>query len=104
VIIVGGDLWTSSVLYVLQKSLPTIITDSRTTFIFPFMSEKLATAGSGDALSGIIAGFLAGGVNPFYAALLGVYIHFRAGAELDNPSPSAGEIIDNISSVMEDFS
>lgn len=87
-----------------HKSPPTIITDSQTTFIFPFMSEKLATAGSGDALSGIIAGFLAGHVNPFYAALLGVYIHFRAGADLDNPSPTAGNIIDNISLVMEDFS
>jgi NAD(P)H-hydrate epimerase len=35
----------------------------------------LAKGGSGDALTGIIAAFLAQGYNPFDAAKLGVYIH-----------------------------
>jgi NAD(P)H-hydrate epimerase len=39
----------------------------------------MATAGSGDVLAGIIAGFLAQGYNPISAALFSVYIHGLAG-------------------------
>jgi ADP-dependent NAD(P)H-hydrate dehydratase / NAD(P)H-hydrate epimerase len=39
----------------------------------------MATAGSGDVLTGIILGLLAQGYSPDYAALLGVYIHATAG-------------------------
>jgi NAD(P)H-hydrate epimerase len=38
-------------------------------------SPALATAGTGDVLTGIIAAFLARGVNSFEAALLGVFLH-----------------------------
>ena len=39
----------------------------------------MATAGSGDALSGVIGAFLARGIDPFRAASSGVYIHGTAG-------------------------
>lgn len=39
----------------------------------------MATAGSGDVLCGIIAGFIAQGLNPQMAAVAGVYVHGRAG-------------------------
>ncbi len=39
----------------------------------------MATAGSGDVLSGMITGLLAQGYEPLQAALLGVYLHGRAG-------------------------
>lgn len=39
----------------------------------------MATAGSGDVLSGILTGLLAQGYEPLQAALLGVYLHGRAG-------------------------
>ncbi len=42
-------------------------------------NNGMAKAGSGDVLSGLIAGFLAQGVEPFNAARLGVYIHGLAG-------------------------
>lgn len=40
-------------------------------------SSALASAGTGDVLSGIIASFCAQGLEPFSAAILGVYIHGR---------------------------
>lgn len=39
----------------------------------------MATAGSGDVLSGMIAGLMAQGYSPVEAALMGVYLHGRAG-------------------------
>jgi len=39
----------------------------------------MATAGSGDALTGIISGLIAQGYLPLEAAIMGVYIHGRAG-------------------------
>ncbi len=42
-------------------------------------NSGMATAGSGDVLTGLIAGFLAQGLQPERAACLGVYIHGRAG-------------------------
>lgn len=39
----------------------------------------MATAGSGDVLTGLITAFLAQGVVPYHAACLGVYIHAIAG-------------------------
>ncbi len=41
----------------------------------------LAAAGTGDVLTGVIAGLLAGGASPFAAAATGAYVHGRAAAE-----------------------
>jgi hydroxyethylthiazole kinase-like uncharacterized protein yjeF len=42
----------------------------------------LATSGSGDTLSGVVAGLAARGATPFQAAVWGVYLHACAGDEL----------------------
>jgi NAD(P)H-hydrate epimerase len=42
-------------------------------------SSALATAGTGDVLSGVIGAFLAKGMEPFHAACAGVFVHSRAG-------------------------
>ncbi|HZH30885.1 MAG TPA: NAD(P)H-hydrate dehydratase [Pyrinomonadaceae bacterium] len=42
----------------------------------------LATSGSGDTLSGVVAGLAARGATPFQAAVWGVHLHARAGDEL----------------------
>jgi NAD(P)H-hydrate epimerase len=42
-------------------------------------APALATAGTGDVLSGVIGAFLAKGMHPFHAACAGVLVHARAG-------------------------
>ena len=42
-------------------------------------ASALATAGTGDVLSGIIGAYLAKAMNPFHAACAGVLVHARAG-------------------------
>ena len=43
-------------------------------------APALATAGTGDVLSGVIGAFLAKRMDPFHAACAGVLVHVRAGA------------------------
>jgi ADP-dependent NAD(P)H-hydrate dehydratase / NAD(P)H-hydrate epimerase len=45
----------------------------------PFKTAALAKAGTGDVLAGMITGFLAQGVSPYEAALVGGYLHGLAG-------------------------
>ena len=42
-------------------------------------APALATAGTGDVLSGVIGAYLSKGMDPFHAACAGVYVHARAG-------------------------
>ena len=60
----------------------------------------MATAGSGDVLTGIIASFIGQGVDPYEAAVLGVYCHGLAGdlAKVDKGEYGmiGRDILDNI--------
>jgi NAD(P)H-hydrate epimerase len=47
--------------------------------ISPFANPGLASSGTGDVLSGAIAGLLGQGLSYFDAAALGVYLHSKAG-------------------------
>jgi len=51
-------------------------------WIVPFAEPSLATGGSGDVLTGAIAGLLAQGLSPLEASLAGAYLHAAAGATL----------------------
>lgn len=61
------------------KGHGTIVTDGRRLFINPTGNPGMATGGSGDVLTGLIAALLAQGLEPFAAAQLGVYLHGLAG-------------------------
>ena len=71
-------------------------------------SDALATAGSGDILSGMIAALLIQGVEPVMAAALGAYLHGlcgeTAGQQLGNASVIASDIIDAIQRVLRGLS
>ena len=47
--------------------------------VIPFGNPGMATGGAGDVLTGVIAGLLANGLEPFNAACLGAYVHAVAG-------------------------
>jgi len=67
-------------------------------------NSGMATGGSGDVLTGIIAALLAQGLSPFTAAALGVRIHGLAGdtaaASLGEYSVMASDIIDALPGVF----
>ncbi len=66
----------------------------------------MATAGAGDVLTGVIAGFLAQGIQPENAAALGVFVHGRAGdiasEELGEYGVIASDISDRLGRAIKD--
>jgi len=63
-------------LTLLLKGRPTAIgLPDGTVYLNPTGNTGLATGGSGDALTGLIAGFVAGGATLEDAAILGAYVH-----------------------------
>lgn len=64
------------------KGARTIICEGPRAWLCSAGSPALATAGSGDVLAGAIAGLCAQGLSPRDAALLGVWLHGRAGTTL----------------------
>lgn len=64
---------------VLLKGHKTVIANGNTYYINETGNSALAKAGSGDCLTGIIAGLLAQKMEPFNAAILGAKIHGIAG-------------------------
>lgn len=70
--------------------------------ILPFATPWLATAGSGDALTGIIAGLLAQRMEGFLAASCAVWMHARA-AEIHGPGLIADDIIASLPHVWREL-
>lgn len=85
---------------VLYKGRPTIVAgpDGRYS-VNPTGSELLATCGSGDVLSGIIAGLLAQGVPPWDAARAGAYLHGRTAELWGRP---VGMTADDVTNLLPD--
>ncbi len=60
----------------------------------------LASAGTGDVLSGIIGGFLARGTGPFEAAAAGAFVHGRAADIAGHTGLVAGDLIRALSATL----
>lgn len=81
------------------KGNGTIISEGKNIYINPTGNPGMATAGSGDVLSGIVSALLFR-FEPFFAAKLGVYIHGLAGDfakdKLGQESMTASDIVEYI--------
>ena len=66
---------------VVLKGDDTIVTDGERVAVNALAAPALATAGTGDVLSGIAAALLARGLEPFAAACAAVLAHARAGRD-----------------------
>ncbi len=86
-------------LCVVLKGAPTVIASPEgRTFINSTGNPGMATAGSGDVLTGILAGLMGQGLNPVEASLLGVHLHGAAAdlavSEKGLHSMIAGDLIE----------
>ncbi|HUT92531.1 MAG TPA: NAD(P)H-hydrate dehydratase [Thermoguttaceae bacterium] len=82
---------------VVLKGHQTCITDGNTTAINTTGNPGMATGGSGDVLTGLVAALACQGLSPFDAARLGVYLHGLAGdlaaEQLGQESLSASDLV-----------
>lgn len=79
------------------KGAGTVITNGERLAINTTGNSGMATGGTGDVLTGIIAGLLSQGMDPFSAAQLGVHLHGLAGdlaaEELSQPALIASDLL-----------
>jgi hydroxyethylthiazole kinase-like uncharacterized protein yjeF len=90
---------------IVLKGDDTIVTDGERVAVNVLSAPALATAGTGDVLSGIAAALLARGLEPFAAACAAVLAHARAGRDAAlrigaAESVIAGDVIDSIAMGM----
>jgi len=82
---------------VLKGHYSAICTPAETSWFNSTGNPGMATAGSGDVLTGIITGLLAQGYSPLHAALLGTYLHGLAGGfaalKLSEEAMIAGDLV-----------
>ena len=95
-------------LIIVLKAHHTMVVDNTgKVYINTTGNSGMATAGSGDVLTGIIAGLLAQGYSPQCSAIMGVYIHGAAGDLARRIHGSYGmmasDIVDNIGRAISDI-
>ena len=95
-----------SVYIVLKGAHTSIATPSGKCFFNNSGNPGMATAGSGDVLTGMIAALLAQGYSPQDAACVGVALHGIAGdkaaSEKSQQAMIASDIIDNIGTAFKE--
>jgi NAD(P)H-hydrate epimerase len=61
------------------KGAGTVVTDGSRVYVNETGNPGMATAGAGDVLTGVLTALVASGMEPFDAAVLGVWAHGKAG-------------------------
>lgn len=90
---------------VLLKGPATVVAEpGGRTLVVTAGDDRLATAGTGDVLSGIVGALLAQGVHPFEAAAAGAWIHGSAGRLGPRRGLIAGDLLDLLPRVLDTLS
>ena len=96
--------YNSKLIYVM-KDARTLVAGAGKLYINLSGNNGMATGGSGDVLTGIIAALIAQGMKAYEASCLGVYVHGLAGdaaaEEKGTYSLMAGDIIEGIDRVLK---
>jgi len=71
----AGQLALAQRCVVVLKGQHSVVSDGQRVYVNTTGNPALATAGSGDVLTGVIAALIGQGMGPFDAAVLGVYLH-----------------------------
>ncbi|MBN1817522.1 MAG: NAD(P)H-hydrate dehydratase [Sedimentisphaerales bacterium] len=91
---------------IVLKGAGTVVAEGEKFYHNETGNPGMATAGSGDVLTGIITALVGQGLSHFEAAVLGVYIHGRAGdlaaAERGQISLIATDIIDSLGKAFQE--
>ncbi|HUQ39652.1 MAG TPA: NAD(P)H-hydrate dehydratase [Acidimicrobiales bacterium] len=91
----AGRLASETGAIVLSKGSTTVVAEKgRPALISTSGSSRLATAGTGDVLAGVIGAFLAMGVEPQLAAALGAHVHGEAARLGPAWGLLAGDLVD----------
>jgi hydroxyethylthiazole kinase-like uncharacterized protein yjeF len=89
---------------VVLKGDDSIVTDGERVAVNRVSSPSLATAGTGDVLSGMVAALIARGLDPFTGTCAAVIAHTRAGRvaadRIGTDSVIAGDVIDSIPAAL----
>jgi NAD(P)H-hydrate epimerase len=80
------------------KGHETVVSDGRRLYVNPTGNPGMATGGTGDVLTGLVAALLGQRMQPFEAAQLAVYLHGLAGdlaaAELGQTALMASDLLE----------
>jgi ADP-dependent NAD(P)H-hydrate dehydratase len=91
----------------LLKGAGTLVTDGRRVYKNTTGNPGMATGGSGDVLTGVIAALAARGLPPFDAAVLGAWVHGRAGdlgaAALGQTALTAVDLLDYLPAAFREL-
>ncbi len=82
------------------KGAGTVVADGRRLYVNATGNPGMATGGTGDVLTGVIAALMGQGLGPFQAACLGVHVHGLAG---DLAASRLGEVSVIASDLLEDL-
>lgn len=89
---------------VVLKGAPTVISGLERTYISSAGTSGMGSAGMGDVLTGVIAAFLAQGMEPVEAAALGAYVHGLAGeraAEKGSRGLTASDCLAAVQAILD---
>ncbi|MGB2705926.1 MAG: NAD(P)H-hydrate dehydratase [Candidatus Omnitrophota bacterium] len=89
------------------KGHGTVVADSKSSaYTNRTGNSGMSTAGAGDVLTGMVASFVGQGINPYSAAVIGVYLHGLAGdiaaREKGQFSMMAGDLLEKLPQAIQE--